>query len=190
MLAEVQAIQVDLPSYVVASLNGPYTDGRFFHLRVGLDRIDELFDDPPESSEQLLDHDKYREDEQPIEVALPELELDGYVINFDATMGQKDLELLLREAVDPKQAEEAAFGWGGDNLRIYAKGDEDAVWVLAYRGDSKADAAELAAAFAEYKDEMLPPSSFSLIQNNGADLLVIFASDVSLSSQLSAVFAS
>ena len=189
-LAEVEEIQAGLPGYLVNSLQAPYLDGFFFHQRVGLDGVDELFDNLPESSEQLLDHEKYVQDEQPIEVVLPEFELEGYEIALDSSMGQKDIELLLSEATDRKQAEEAAVGWGGDSLRVYTKGKDDAVFVLAYRGDSKADAAELAAAFSEYKDAMVPSSSFSLIQNNGADLLVIFASDVSLSSQLRAAFAS
>ena len=189
-LAEVEAIQATLPGYLVNSLQAPYLDGFFFHQRVGLDGVDDLFNDLPESSEQILDHDKYREDEQPVEVVLPELELDGYEIYLDTRMGQKDLELLLGEAVDLKQAEAAAVGWGGDRLRIYNRGSDDAVFVLAYRGDSKEDAAELAAAFSDYEQTMVPSNSFSLIQNNGADLLVIFASDSALNSQLREVFSS
>lgn len=188
-LAEVEAIQADLPGYMVNSLQAPYLDGFFFHQRVGLDGVDALFDNLPESSEQLLDHGKYQADEQPVEVVLPDLELTGYEVYLDAIMGQKDLELLLGEVINAKDAEEAAAGWGGDSVRIYTKGQEDAVFVLSYRGDSKTDAAELAEAFSDYEDAMVPAGSFSLIENNALELLVIFASDASLGSQLRAAFA-
>ncbi|MEE9183785.1 MAG: hypothetical protein V3U39_04810, partial [Acidimicrobiia bacterium] len=187
-LAEVEAIQSDLPGYLVSSLQAPYLDGFYFHLEVGLDRVDDLFDDLPESSEQILDYDKYLGDEQPLPVDLPELELDGYETYLDSSMGQKDLELLLSEVIGQKQAEVAAAGWGGDRLRIYNRGRDDAVFVLAYRGDSTADAAELVAAFREYQEAMVPSSSFSLIESDGAEVLVVFASDNTLNSQLRAAF--
>ena len=121
-------------------------------------------------------------------VDLPELELDGYETYLDSSMGQKDLELLLSEAIGQKQAEVAAAGWGGDRLRIYNRGRDDAVFVLAYRGDSTADAAELVAAFREYQEAMVPSSSFSLIESDGAEVLVVFASDNTLNSQLRTAF--
>jgi len=187
-LAEVEAIQADLPGYLVSSLQAPYLDGFFFHQRVGLDRVDDLFDDLPESSEQILDYDKYLDDEQPLPVDLPELELDGYETYLDSSMGQKDLELLLSEVIGQKQAEVAAAGWGGDRIRIYNRGRDDAVFVLAYRGDSTADAAELVAAFREYQEAMVPSDSFSLIESDGAEVLVVFASDNTLNSQLRTAF--
>lgn len=188
-LAEVEAIQASLPGYLVNSLQAPYLDGFFFHQRFGVGRVDDLFNNLPESSEQILDFEKYEEDEQPVEVVLPELELEGYEVYFDDSMGQKDFQLLLGEAMDLKQAEEAAVGWGGDTARIYTSGNSEAVFVVSFRGDSKADATELGAAFSEYEAVMVPSGGFSFVRADGLDLLVIFASDAGLGSELLAAFA-
>lgn len=178
----------DLPQYVVNSLQEPYLDGFFFHQRAGLDRVDDLFTDLPESSEQILDGDKYAADEQPIEVTLPELDLDGYEVYTSGVLGQKDIQLLLTEAVGTGEAEEAAAGWGGDAFRVYTRGDSDAVFVLSYVGDSRRDAEELADGFERYWAEMAPDGVFNSVSQDGATVSVIAGTDVSLRSDLEATF--
>lgn len=189
LIAELDTTALEaLPGYILDSFQSLYDDGLAFHQSIGLDAVDDQFIDPPESSEQLLDPEKYRRDEQPREVVLPELELPGYEIWFDATAGQKDLELLLAEAIDPDKAEEASAGWGGDANRIYNAGDRDAVYVLSYLGDSKRDAEELEEAFAVFIDKMVADQAYTLLTRDADHVLLIIASDPSLGPELAAAF--
>ncbi len=177
-----------LPGYIRNAFQALYTDGYAFSQAIGIDAIDDQFTDPPESSEQLLDPEKYRRDEQPRPVTLPDFDLPGYELWFEAPAGQKDLELMLTDGVGIDRAQEAAAGWGGDLNRIYHAGDQEAVYVLRYLGDSKVDTEQLEAAFVDYIAEMVPTSAFTLVERDADELLVIIASDSALGPQLEAAF--
>jgi hypothetical protein len=177
-----------LPGYIVNSLQAAYLDGFMFHQSIGLDEIDDQFLNPPESSEQILDADSYRRDEQPREVTLPDYEIPGYEVWFDAPAGQKDLELLLTDGVSIDDAINAAKGWGGDWNRVYNAGGQDAVYVLSYLGDSKLDAEQLEDAFTGYIDTMVPDGTYTLVQRQDDAVLVIIASDPALGPQLRTAF--
>ena len=177
-----------IPGYIRNSLEAPYLDGFQFYQLIGIDSVDEQFQDPPESSEQLLSQTAYLRDEQPIEVTLPDLDLPGYELWFDAPAGQKDLELMLSDAIPAPDAQRAADGWGGDINRVYNAGEEEAVYVLKYVGDTKQDAEELEAAFREFIDELVADGSYTFVERTDADLLVMIASDPSVGPQLEAAF--
>lgn len=179
-----------LPGYILNSLQSPYLDGFAFHNQIGLDNIDEQFVDPPESSEQLLERDKYLRDEQPIEVTLPDFELEGYELWFDAPAGQRDIEYMLVDGIPSDVALRAARGWGGDRNRVYNRGAEEAVYVLSYVGDTKQDAEELEEGFELFIDALVPDGSFTLVERDEANVLVIIASDPSVGPQLRAAFSS
>jgi len=177
-----------LPFYITESFQAAYLDGFFFHQEIGLDKIDGQFTDVPESSEQLLNTDSYIRDEQPVPVDLPEFELAGYEVWFDATAGQKDIEILLTDAVGAGGAAEAAAGWGGDANRIYNKGDEAAVYVLSYVGDTIRDAEQLAEAFDEFIDNSVVSDAYTLVERDGPAVLVIIATDSALGPELATAF--
>jgi hypothetical protein len=177
-----------LPGYIVNSFQSAYLDGFMFHQSIGLDEIDDQFLNPPESSEQILDADSYRSDEQPRTVTLPDYEIPGYEVWFDAPAGQKDLELLLTDGVSTNDAINAAKGWGGDWNRVYNAGGQDAVYVLSYLGDSKVDAEQLEDAFTGYIDTMVPDGSYTLVERQDDAVLVIIASDPALGPELEAAF--
>ncbi|MBT8192406.1 MAG: hypothetical protein HKN80_06225 [Acidimicrobiia bacterium] len=179
-----------LPGYIVEGFQAAYLDGFFFHQEIGLDEIDSQFTNLPESSEQLLDQDKYRRDEQPRPVVLPDLELPGYTLWFDATAGQKDLELLLTDGIGAGEAERAAVGWGGDANRIYNTGEDEAVYILQYLGDTKVEAEQLEAAFVEFIDNMVSDDAFTVVERDADELLVIIASDPAVGPSLRAAFSS
>ena len=177
-----------LPGYILNSLQSPYLDGFTFYNQVGIDNINAQFADPPESSEQLLDLDKYRRDEQPVPVTLPELELDGYELWFEAPAGQRDIEYILLDGIGPDAALEAARGWGGDLNQVYNKGADEGGYVLRYVGDTKKDAEELEAAFLSFIDALVPDDSYTLVERDGIEVLVIIASDPALGPTLKAGF--
>jgi hypothetical protein len=177
-----------LPGYIVNSLQAAYLDGFLFHQQVGLDAIDDQFINPPDSSEQLIEPGKYQRDEQPKEATLPAFSLPGYDLWFDAPAGQKDLELMLTDGVGPGRAAEAASGWGGDINRVYNAGDEEAVYVLLYVGDTKKDAEELETAFVDFIDALVPADVYTFVERTEDTVLVIIASDPAVGPDLRAAF--
>ena len=186
-LADIDLSPLDaLPGYIINSLQSPYLDGFAFYNRIGIDNIDAQFTDPPESSEQLLEPGKYERDEQPRTVTLPDLDLPGYELWFDAPAGQRDIEYILLDGVSPDLASDAARGWGGDRNRVYNKGDEEAIYLLSYLGDTKRDAEELAAGFEAFIDNLVPADSFTLVEHADDEVIVIIASDPELGPQLTA----
>lgn len=188
-ISEIDLSALDtLPGYIVNSLQAAYLDGFFFHQQVGLDAVDDQFVDPPDSSEQLIEPGKYERDEQPKEATLPVFNLPGYEVWFDAPAGQKDLELMLTDGVGAARAAEAASGWGGDTNRVYNAGDQEAVYVLLYVGDTKKDAEELEAAFVDFVEALVPDGTYTFVERNEARVLVIIASDPAVGPGLRTAF--
>jgi len=109
--------------------------------------VDAAFEDPPVSSEQVLDPTLYLSGEAPLDVAEPPA--DGE--SFDqGTFGQFLLLLLLDDGgVDLDVAREAAIGWGGDQYVAWRDGDQTCLRV-AFEGDTPADTTEIEDALTEW----------------------------------------
>jgi len=109
--------------------------------------VDAAFEDPPVSSEQVLDPTLYLSGEAPLDVAEPLA--DGE--SFDqGTFGQFLLLLLLDDGgVDLDVAREAAIGWGGDQYVAWRDGDQTCLRV-AFEGDTPADTTEIEDALTEW----------------------------------------
>lgn len=149
------------PRYLRETSLFPYEDGFAFTNRLlaegGYPAVKAAYDDPPESTEQILHPDRYLERQSPVDVSIPR-GLSGItgpkaVLGGDWSEGAQDTlgELVLRiwlseGKVPLAQARTAAAGWGGDRL-ILLRGPNDAVAIgLITVWDSPADAAEFAAA--------------------------------------------
>lgn len=143
------------PAYLRETVLFHYQDGAAFVNRLlaggGYAAIDAAFDDPPESTEQVLHPDTYLEREPPLAVTLP----DGIPAALGAgwseaerdTLGELVLRIWLREGdTTAALARTAAAGWGGDRT-ILLRGPNDAVAVgIASAWDTPADAQEFATA--------------------------------------------
>ena len=111
----------------------------------------EVFDDPPESTEQIIHPEKYLARELP--VAIEPVEIEG--MGADArsannVFGEIGILILLESTVGPVRATTAAAGWGGDRIALAesASGDRRALrWVTHW--DTPADADEFADALAD-----------------------------------------
>jgi hypothetical protein len=109
--------------------------------------VDAAIEDPPVSSEQVLDPSLFLSGEQPLDVAEPPA--DGE--SFDqGTLGQLMLLLLLDDGgVDQEVARQAAIGWGGDQYVAWHDGDQTCVRAT-FEGDTGSDTAEMAEALASW----------------------------------------
>lgn len=97
--------------------------------------VDEAYDAPPQSTEQVLHPERYREEDVPREVALPdlaaELRGDWQEVENDV-LGELGLRLALAEHMAPAAAMLAAEGWAGDRYALLQHGSGGAV-VLVMR---------------------------------------------------------
>jgi hypothetical protein len=135
------------PAWIQDDLQYPYQQGFIFTEAVvgagGLAGVDETYIDPPTTTEQILDYDKYVVGEGPLDLPQAATELSGWDIHDEASFGEWGLRLILGESLLPGEATQAAAGWGNDRYTVYARGDDVAI-VLHYIGDAERDAEELA----------------------------------------------
>ncbi|HEY6477906.1 MAG TPA: hypothetical protein VI456_15120, partial [Polyangia bacterium] len=103
-----------------------HVDGLLFAARVRRHRpwsaVDELWNEPPTSTEQILHPEKYDACEAPIPVdaaALPTLAGFGRPSTSDV-LGEWAIRTWLAETLPAEIAARAAAGWGGDRAGIYA----------------------------------------------------------------------
>lgn len=122
----------------------------------GWEAVDEVFADPPDSTEQILHPDKWASREAPVEVELPGLEagLPGWSVALEDTFGEHQLGVWVEggagtASILPEPPPPAVVGWGGDRV-AYLEGP-DGAWavVVLTEWDTPADAAEFEAAVKE-----------------------------------------
>jgi hypothetical protein len=141
----------DVPPFISAAVGAPYALGRPFVLLLlnegGNGAVDDAFVTRPTTEEHLLDPLSFLEGDgaELLEVGEP----DGVEVVDDGHFGAIGWYLFLAERIDPKQAFDAALGWGGDGYLSYT--DDDTACVrAAFVGDTDADEAEMAAALDDW----------------------------------------
>ena len=136
-----------IPSWMQADLTFPYDQGLVFVDAIvstgGLAAVDEAYQEPPATTEQILDVAKYNRNEQPRDLPPLTVDLEGWTLHDEATLGEWGLRLVISDSVLPGEATQAAAGWGNDTYRVFSRGD-DVAMALSYIGDSERDAEELA----------------------------------------------
>jgi hypothetical protein len=135
-----------VPTWMQQDLGFPYEHGLTFVAELvdtgGLKAVDEAYQALPDTSEQILDPNKYLRNEQPDPLAPLSVTLDGWELADEATMGEWGIRLLLTDAVPPGAATQAASGWGNDTYRLFTRGD-DAAMAWVYLGETEQDAEDL-----------------------------------------------
>jgi hypothetical protein len=132
--------------------------------------VDEAYQAPPVSTEQILHPDRYPDD-QPVPVELPDfapvLGAGWREVDRDS-LGEWYTYLLLAHGleedyrVEATTAQTAAQGWGGDAYVVYHNDDTgESVLVLDTQWESGGEADEFAAAFREYGENRFGESSAS-----------------------------
>ena len=169
-----------------AFLNAPYVVRRLFDfaftegadlvksllLSGGWPAVNNVLNNPPVSTEQIIHPDKYSTGEAPIEVALPDLIEGlgpGWVAISNNVMGEFILKTYLEDqakddAVDPDAAAASAAGWGGDRFAILEgpSGGKFLTWLIVW--DSVADAQEFREFATAYTN--IPQRGFMGIRND------------------------
>jgi hypothetical protein len=136
------------PLFLREQLLFPYSDGFNFIRQIyqtsGYAGVDEVFRNPPDSTEQILHPDKYRTHEKPIEVTLPDLSAQGNLgprwrtINSNV-FGELDLRLILTQLTTSVRGVRGASGWGGDRWALLENDGQQAL-VIKSVWDTESDA--------------------------------------------------
>ncbi len=134
-------------------LMAPYEDGSVLVEALldegGMGRVDEAFDAPPLSSEQVLEPDAYFEGDPIEEVAIPAA--DGDAVN-DGLLGQYFLALLLEQVVAGDVVDDAVDGWSGDRFVQWDEGAQRCIRIDVAM-DTAEDRTELEDAMSEWAAE-------------------------------------
>jgi hypothetical protein len=147
---EAQEELYTVPGVLVAMEGAPYALGpslvELIAADGGNDAVDEAFDDPPATTEHMVDPRSYFAGDSAHEVAAPVVPTGGEQIGEHDRLGALPLFLLLSERIDPLVALSAADGWGGDAYVVYDRRGTTCMDV-AVQGDSARDGEELLGAF-------------------------------------------
>jgi hypothetical protein len=134
------------PTWVQQDLMFPYEQGFVFIGQIvadgGLKGVDEMYEDLPTTTEQILEPRKYLRREEPDPIAPVSVSLDGWTVHDDAAFGEWGVRLILADTLSPGRITQAASGWGNDSYRVLLNGDDVAV-AWRYVAESIQDAEDL-----------------------------------------------
>lgn len=163
------------PTVMYESLLFPYLQGLVFCASLtnkgGWAALDEAYENPPISTEQILHPEKYRgpKSDWPTAVDLGELKSpDGYKILGESVIGELTTKLLLGKF----GGRNAAEGWDGDTMAVFQSVIDPnkfaCVWMTTW--DSEKDAAEFTSAISQrWKNG----DSIPLVEQRGVDVLIV-----------------
>jgi hypothetical protein len=177
-----------IPSWMVNQLQFPYTTGQVWAsalagsnpLAPNYAEIDAAYQDPPDSTEQIIDLDAWEPREEPVSVEVPDLVAlmgDGWEEVDETAIGQASIGFMLEFFGHTRDdANAAAAGWGGDRVSVVTA-QEDGAFAVAWRlaWDTAADADEFRAAYESVIDEL--PFSAEVRAVGADQVLVVHASD-------------
>ncbi len=160
-------LAVGLPPALVASVRFPYTAGADFvaalRRRGGWELVDEAFEDPPTTSEQILHPGKWFAGEDGAKVETPPAVVLGADWTSVASVesGELDALVILASGVPANVAERAAKGWEGgrfESYRLDGVGGEECKGVcregrasaVVYTWETEEEAAQFAIAARSY----------------------------------------
>jgi hypothetical protein len=164
------SIYGELPRYLLLDFIFPYDQGLAFVRRYydegGWARVDEVWQNPPVSTEHILHPERYEAGDLPLLVERPPLTetlealQTGWREIESSVLGEWYTYLLLSQGDDEdarlseRTAARAAEGWGGDGyVAFYNEAEDETVLALHWVWDTQADADEFAQAFREYGDQ-------------------------------------
>ncbi|MGD8622135.1 MAG: hypothetical protein PVH60_09285 [Anaerolineales bacterium] len=154
------------PPYASVDAFFSYLQGRNFveylYNRGNWAEVNKAYQDPPESTEQILHPEKYIASERPLRVQTAEILPvlgEGWRELSNDTLGEWGTYLLLGYSADLEAqidiftAEAAAAGWGGDTYQVYYNDELDqSVMSARWIWDTNTDTTQFNTALLDYMD--------------------------------------
>lgn len=187
--ADTTALQ-SVPQFIQDSLLFPYDAGLSFvqdlYQSDGWAAVNEAYTvmpDLPASTEQVIEPDDYRRD-LPLEVDMPEIELEGYELERTSVWGEQGFRVMIDQVLGESAGGPAADGWGGDAYHQWFDG-ENAALLIVYRGDTERDLEELESALVAYEETAVAEEDFGLVAVSEGLLYFVVADEVAVGEQIS-----
>jgi hypothetical protein len=180
-----EALQIlnELPPIIRESALFPYDAGLKFVLSIestgGEPAVDDAFNDPPASTEQVMHFDKYEARETPVAVAIPAGIAGrlgtGWKESLQDTLGEFQLGVWLRAGTDQKGVtEDAAAGWGGDRVALFDGPNDAWAILLSTAWDTEQDARQFRDAAAK---TIAANESLAAVNLKGSKVTIVLGSD-------------
>lgn len=153
------------PSTLRESFLFPYREGlefvRWYFQRDGWSTVDELYADPPASTEMILHPLRYPDDD-PVQLQTVEAEPaalgSGWRLLEQGTLGEFDFQQLLAQWLPAESAEAAAAGWAGDRFVAYFNDDRElGAWYIIHQWDTIRDAQDTYLTWRDYGEARFGP---------------------------------
>ena len=146
----------------------PYEKGAEFASAIyqsgGIEALNQLYDIPPTTTEQILHPEKYLQGEGAIEVNavdISDLVPSDYQEFYNGSFGEWKTYLLLAYGLDtntrimPEDAAIVAEGWGGDNLQIFINDNSDQILAGHWTFDTPIDAQQFNEAIKNFSSKFV-----------------------------------
>ena len=151
-------VMQSVPAWVQDDLAFPYDSGQVFVEALitagGIAAVDAAYIDRPVSTEVVMHPTRHSSGERILQVEPAAVVLDGYEVHESSTYGEWGFRILLSPSSEPGVVAQAANGWGGDSYQVVFD-DDDVLMALTYKGDTEADAFELADALIAHVTETM-----------------------------------
>jgi len=112
-------------------------------------RVNQAYENPPQTTEQIMHPEKYLEGEWYVEVEAPPLNVSGLInVKTDRFGEHYEYEMFLDAHLPRDQSIGAAEGWNGDNFTYYEREDDYMfTWKIVW--DTEEDAIQFSDAFVD-----------------------------------------
>ena len=104
------------------------------------------------TSEQIYEPDKFFIDERYEEFSVESIDVDGYTLVDEGSIGALDLVYLMQDKIGQKNAVNAAIGIGGGYWKDYVDASENLLMTLKLTGDDQVELQEIHDAFILWAD--------------------------------------
>jgi hypothetical protein len=123
----------------------PYDQGKTFvkalYENGGWKTINNAYQNPPNTTEQILHPDKYFTNETAQKVNAPKLAEDSWTKINTNTYGEYFVQVMLKNWLPEEQAKTVSSGWAGDNYTYYERGN-DYLFTWNIKWDTSCDASD------------------------------------------------
>lgn len=176
----------DIPPFMIETLVGAYLKGMSFvheiH-RYGWDKVEELYEDPPASSEMILHPAKWLKHEIPYRYEWPDVKgnplFAGWELYDTNTLGEIQWKIVFNEFDMGRPGMAASEGWDGDSYAVLGKeGSGETMLLIATSWDTENDAEDFAGAYTDLlKEKYSDAKDARVVERKGTDVYVVEGGD-------------